>query len=257
MKKSEIKKRVMALLDQVGMPDYGPKYPATLSGGQQQRVALARALAISPGMLLLDEPLSALDAKVRVYLRHELRQLQNKLGITTIMVTHDQEEALSMADKIVVMNHGVIEQVGTPMDIYRHPANAYVADFVGSMNFIPGIVSSENKVKIGDIDIQVNVKAAGFKSGDEVTISIRPEDVLVRDVTGKSENSNAMEIVDIEFLGSFCRANLISENLHGEHGEPLVADFSINLMRDIDLSKGSKLQVSLPSKRLQLFPRKS
>ena len=106
--------------------------PAQLSGGQQQRVALARALATSPGLLLLDEPLSALDARVRVHLRHEIRALQQRLGVTTIMVTHDQEEALTMADRIVVMNHGVIEQVGTPTEIYRQPATPFVADFVGT-----------------------------------------------------------------------------------------------------------------------------
>ena len=109
------------LLELVGLADQADKYPAQLSGGQQQRVALARALATSPGLLLLDEPLSALDAKVRVHLRHEIKELQRELGVTTIMVTHDQEEALTMADRIVVMNHGVIEQVGTPLEIYREP----------------------------------------------------------------------------------------------------------------------------------------
>ena len=108
------------LLSLVGMPDAGPKYPAQLSGGQQQRIALARALATSPGLLLLDEPLSALDARVRLRLRHEIKALQRTLGVTTIMVTHDQEEALTMADRIVVMNPGAIDQVGTPQEIYRH-----------------------------------------------------------------------------------------------------------------------------------------
>ncbi len=116
----------------------GANIPAQLSGGQQQRVALARALATSPGLLLLDEPLSALDARVRVRLRQEISALQRRLGVTTIMVTHDQEEALAMADRIVVMNHGVIEQVGTPAEIYRAPATAFVADFVGKMNFLDG-----------------------------------------------------------------------------------------------------------------------
>src|SRR3984885_9686917 len=114
-------KRVNELLALVGLPDSGPKYPAQLSGGQQQRVALARALATSPGLLLLDEPLSALDARVRLRLRHEIKALQRTLGVTTIMVTHDQEEALTMADRIVVMNQGAIDQVGTPQEIYRHP----------------------------------------------------------------------------------------------------------------------------------------
>jgi putative 2-aminoethylphosphonate ABC transporter ATP-binding protein len=132
--RSKIRKRTAELLELVGLPEQGPKYPAQLSGGQQQRIALARALAISPGLLLLDEPLSALDAKVRAYLRHEIKLLQRRLGVTTIMVTHDQEEALSMADRVVVMNHGIIEQTGSPTEIYREPASLFVADFIGSMN---------------------------------------------------------------------------------------------------------------------------
>ena len=146
-----IAKRVDELLALVGLPDAGPKYPAQLSGGQQQRVALARALATSPGLLLLDEPLSALDARVRLRLRHEIKALQRTLGVTTIMVTHDQEEALTMADRIVVMNQGAIDQVGTPQEIYRHPTTAFVADFVGSMNFLPGTLSAPDKVKVGDL----------------------------------------------------------------------------------------------------------
>src|ERR1700749_4236356 len=134
--RADIAKRVAELLKLVGLPEQGAKYPVQLSGGQQQRVALARALATSPGLLLLDEPLSALDARVRLRLRHEIKALQRRLGVTTIMVTHDQEEALTMADRIVVMNQGVIEQVGSPPDIYRKPTTAFVADFVGTMTFL-------------------------------------------------------------------------------------------------------------------------
>jgi iron(III) transport system ATP-binding protein len=135
--KAEAAKRVSELVKLVGLPGSEAKYPSQLSGGQQQRIALARALATSPGLLLLDEPLSALDALERVRLRQEIRALQQKLGVTTIMVTHDQEEALSVADRIVVMNHGLIEQVGTPMEIYREPASPFVADFVGKVNVMP------------------------------------------------------------------------------------------------------------------------
>ena len=145
--------RVAELLTLVGLPEQGKKYPAQLSGGQQQRVALARALATSPGLLLLDEPLSALDAKVRTHLRHEVKALQRKLGVTTIMVTHDQEEALTMADRIVVMNHGVIEQVGTPEEIYATPASAFVADFIGTMNFLPAELVSDKRVRLGTVDL--------------------------------------------------------------------------------------------------------
>src|SRR5215204_2613499 len=148
---AEIKRRVQELLTLVGLTDQEHKYPVQLSGGQQQRVALARALATSPGLLLLDEPLSALDARVRVRLRDEIRALQQRLGVTTVMVTHDQEEALTMADRIVVMNQGAIEQVGTPQEIYRRPTTAFVADFVGSMNFLSGTLAAADRVKVGGL----------------------------------------------------------------------------------------------------------
>ncbi|WP_100331962.1 ATP-binding cassette domain-containing protein [Bacillus xiapuensis] len=136
LKKKEIDEKAIAALQMVGLEELKDRYPSQLSGGQQQRVALARALALSPDFLLLDEPLSALDAKVREKLRFEIRQLQEKLGITTIMVTHDQEEALTMADKIIVMNKGEIMQIGSPQEVYQLPANPFVADFIGAMNFI-------------------------------------------------------------------------------------------------------------------------
>ena len=141
--------RVDELLKLVGLPGSGAKFPAQLSGGQQQRIALARALATSPGLLLLDEPLSALDALERVRLREEIRSLQRKLRVTTVMVTHDQEEALSVADRIVVMNQGVIEQVGSPMQIYREPATPFVADFVGKINVLSGRLFPHGEVQVG------------------------------------------------------------------------------------------------------------
>ncbi|MCG8560527.1 MAG: putative 2-aminoethylphosphonate ABC transporter ATP-binding protein [Hyphomicrobiales bacterium] len=248
--RQRIAARVAELLEMVGLPNAGDRYPAALSGGQQQRVALARALATSPGMLLLDEPLSALDAKVRVRLRHEMKALQRSLGITTIMVTHDQEEALSMADRIVVMNHGIIEQVGTPIEIYRKPASAYVADFVGAMNFLHGEVVQQGRVRVGGIELAVDGATAGFSQGDPVVVCIRPEDVAVRDAETHTANCYEMAVHDVEFLGSFCRASLESEALTEA---PLIADFSINLMRDFDLSRGKSLPVALPKDRLQVF----
>ena len=134
--KVAIEQQVNHWLETIGLPEIGDKFPGQLSGGQQQRVALARALILSPGLLLLDEPLSALDAKVRIHLRETIRSLQKQLGITTIMVTHDQEEAMAMADRIVVMNHGVVEQIGTPQAIYQQPASRFVAGFIGAMNFL-------------------------------------------------------------------------------------------------------------------------
>jgi iron(III) transport system ATP-binding protein len=250
MGRAEVSARVEELLKLVGLEGSNDKYPAALSGGQQQRVALARALATSPGMLLLDEPLSALDAKVREQLRHELKDLQRILGITTIMVTHDQEEALSMADRIVVMSDGRIEQVGTPMEIYRNPTSAYVADFIGAMNFLHGKVVRKGHVKVGKIDIAINGADGRFKTGDEVVVCIRPEDVAVRDLARIKSNRYAMAIRDVEFLGSFCRATL---DVGGKSGEELIADFSINLMRDFKLKRGTKLNIALPKDRLQVF----
>ena len=135
--KADIDRTVAEMLDLIHLPGLGNRYPYQLSGGQQQRVALARALAIQPRVLLLDEPLSALDAKIRVELRLEIRRIQRQLGITTVYVTHDQEEALSLSDRVVVMNAGRVEQVGTPFEIYNYPATEFVASFVGQLNLLP------------------------------------------------------------------------------------------------------------------------
>ena len=172
--KVQVAARVRELLEMIGLSDQGDKYPAQLSGGQQQRVALARALATSPGLLLLDEPLSALDAKVRVYLRHEIKQLQRRLGVTTVMVTHDQEEALTMADRIVVMNHGVIEQIGAPLDVYRQPASPFVADFIGVMNFVSGKAAADGAVAANGARISGKVPAT-LSPGASAVASVRPE----------------------------------------------------------------------------------
>ena len=150
MPRAQARARVDELLKLVGLPGSQDKYPAQLSGGQQQRIALARALATKPGLLLLDEPLSALDAIVRVHLRQEIRSLQRQLGVTTIMVTHDQEEALAVADRIVVMNHGVIEHVGTPMEVYRDPGTPFVADFVGRINVLPARLAEGGRLLFAD-----------------------------------------------------------------------------------------------------------
>ncbi|MSP50495.1 MAG: putative 2-aminoethylphosphonate ABC transporter ATP-binding protein [Alphaproteobacteria bacterium] len=249
--RAETLSRVTELLALVGMPDAGPKYPSQLSGGQQQRVALARALAISPGLLLLDEPLSALDARVRQHLRHELKDLQRKLGITTIMVTHDQEEALVLADRIVVMNHGVIEQVGTPTEIYRKPASPFVADFVGTMNFLEAMVAAPGTVSIAGRSFRVD-SLNGMKPGTAALICIRPEDVKTRNVEPGSENALEVEVRSLEFLGAFARARLAAAD---GAGPDLVADFSINLLRDLGVEPGLRLPVALPADRLRAFPK--
>jgi iron(III) transport system ATP-binding protein len=251
MARKVVADRVQELLVLVGLPGSDDKFPAALSGGQQQRVALARALATSPGMLLLDEPLSALDAKVREQLRHELKDLQRTLGITTVMVTHDQEEALSMADRIVVMSDGRIAQVGTPIEIYRNPASAYVADFIGSMNFLHGKMGAGGQVQVGKMKFSLlDETARQFAKGDDVVVCIRPEDVAVRNLEQFKAKKFEMTIRDVEFLGSFCRVTL---DVEGDKHAELVADFSINLMRDFELARGGKLKVALPRRRLQVF----
>ncbi len=246
--KAAIAARVTELLDLVGLLGVEDRYPAQLSGGQQQRVALARALAVSPGLLLLDEPLSALDARVRLHLRHEIKQLQRRLGVTTVMVTHDQEEALTMADRIVVMNEGRIEQIGTPQDIYRRPANAFVADFVGAMNFLDGIVRDAGALRVGPVTLRCAGIPEGLAGGDPVTICIRPEDIVVRDTGAARENALAARIEALEFLGSFCRGSL---RLDGDIA--LICDFSINAVRDLGLEAGKSLRVILPADRLRVF----
>ena len=248
--KSEINARVAELLESVGLVDQEVKYPAQLSGGQQQRVALSRALATKPGLLLLDEPLSALDAKVRVRLRHEIKALQHQLGITTIMVTHDQEEALTMADRIVVMNEGVIEQIGTPQDIYSRPVNPFVADFIGTMNFLSGIAGDQAQVRLGDIELTTNNGLDDIQKDDAVTICIRPEDIATRGVTTGTDNAVPTVIETLEFLGSFYRATLA---VQGTGKTTIRADFSINLVRDLDIIEGQKFTVALPSDHIRVY----
>lgn len=256
--KPEINARVAELLELVGLPEQGTKYPAQLSGGQQQRIALARAIATSPGLLLLDEPLSALDAKVRVHLRHEIKELQRKLGVTTVMVTHDQEEALSMADRIVVMNHGVIEQVGSPTEIYRDPATLFVADFIGEMNQISAIAGPSGQVKIGNSTMMC--RPHDFTEGAEVLAAIRPEDVIPHgdgvhspggeDMIVTPENAFEVVVDEMEFLGSFWRCRLGSERFGGAE---LLADFSINAVRRLELETGKEMTIELPDDRLMVF----
>lgn len=241
------KKRVKELLSLIGLPDSGNKYPAQLSGGQQQRIALARALAPSPGLLLLDEPLSALDARVRIHLRREIRELQRRLNVTTIMVTHDQEEALTMADRIVVMNHGVIDQVGTPQEIYQKPASAFVADFVGTMNFLSGEVIAPGQVRFGRATLAC--PGATGAPGSKVRLSLRPEDVRVRDINDAVANRIEVTVKTIEFLGSFSRASLLANG----DVEPIIADFSVNLMRDLQVAVGRRMTIALPPDRLIAF----
>ncbi len=245
--RATIKARVDELLALVGLPGSGAKYPAQLSGGQQQRIALARALATSPGLLLLDEPLSALDALERVRLRQEIRSLQHKLGVTTIMVTHDQEEALSVADRIVVMNHGVIEQVGTPMQVYRDPASPFVADFVGKINVLQGRLQPGGDVQIGDRRFASGLPC---EQAREVKVYLRPEDVLARPLEPGAPDVFDAAIDKIEFLGSYCLVRVRSAEL-GAH--PLTVYLSVNFLSEQGLAVGSRLPLRLLGERLRVF----
>jgi len=249
--KKQTEKRVTELLELVGLPEQEDKYPAQLSGGQQQRVALARALATEPGLLLLDEPLSALDAKVRTHLRHEIKELQSKIGITTIMVTHDQEEALTMADRIVVMNNGVIEQVGTPYEIYSEPASPFVADFIGTTNFIEGILQSPTSARVGNIDISLPDAASSLPTGSKIVVCIRPEDVLTGSRTVDAANKLLLPIDHVEFLGSFHRVH--TAPIDGP-GTELMVDVSVARAREIDLSVGGKIELALPADHANIYP---
>ena len=201
--KNEIDRRVDELLTLVGLSDHINKYSSQLSGGEQQRVALARALAPSPGLLLLDEPLSALDAKVRQHLRLEIKNLQRKLGVTTIMVTHDQEEALTMADRIILMNKGVIEQEGSPQDIYSHPTTAFSANFIGTTNLFKA-----NKISSNSLEINGSILECNDDINDDVlTVTIRPEDIKISE---SESNANILNgtIKELEFLGSNIRGHI-------------------------------------------------
>ncbi|MCW8346913.1 putative 2-aminoethylphosphonate ABC transporter ATP-binding protein [Vibrio sp. ZSDZ65] len=206
----EALEKVEHWLDMIGLPTSANKFPNQLSGGQQQRVALARALALSPGLLLLDEPLSALDAKVRTHLRDEICQMQRRLGITTIMVTHDQEEALSMADRIVVMNHGVIEQVGTPQEIYEAPATRFVADFVGSMNFIEASVASSQSLRVAESMLALpTLDNMQLKQGDIFQLAVRPENIQFVE---RASEAIPVRIIAKEFQGAYYRVEVAMQN---------------------------------------------
>src|SRR5260370_14135429 len=174
----KIRQGVRELLDLIHLPDKGSSYPYQLSGGQQQRVALARALAIEPQVLLLDEPLSALDAKIRDELRYEIRRIQRQLGITTIYVTHDQEEAMALSDHVLGMSRGVMEQVGTPFEIYNYPRTPFVASFVGTLNQLPGLVVDADKGGLAyDCQPLTPGSAVAAPNGSQVTLMLRPEEL--------------------------------------------------------------------------------
>jgi putative spermidine/putrescine transport system ATP-binding protein len=203
---AEVRARVDEMLNLIKLPHIASRYAWQLSGGQQQRVALARALAGKPQLLLLDEPLSALDAKIRVSLREEMRTLQRDLGITSIFVTHDQEEALSISDRIVVLNEGKVEQIGTPFEIYNYPRTRFVASFVGTLNLLDGKVVDpvSGKISVDGQEIAAGRAIAGASAGESRTVALRPEAISFEGGVA-SQNTLAATIEEVSFLGAIIR----------------------------------------------------
>ena len=219
---NEVVNRYFAM---VGLTEARDRYPAQLSGGEQQRVALARALATNPSFLLLDEPLSALDAKVRIKLRREICRIQRELELTTIMVTHDQDEALTMADRIIVMNRAMIMQSGTPQQIYERPESRFVADFIGAINFYPD-----------------------FDKGGRLS-AVRPENIRMG--TDPEEGSLCAELETMEFRGSFCR---LTARLTGmQRNDELMVDLPYSEVKQLDLKVGGVVYLNLPSQQVLHF----
>ena len=209
MRRADINRRVKAALDLVGLSELADRKPSQLSGGQQQRVALARTIAIEPKVLLLDEPLSNLDAKLRVQVRRELRELQQRLGLTTIFVTHDQEEANTICDRIAVMNDGVVQQVGTPKDLYERPVNLFVANFLGTANILEGSLSGIGPVRFFDVPGGLRIAIPpGMQIPEGAKMVFRPQDAAILqdgEIASSNMASTAATITEREFLGASVR----------------------------------------------------
>jgi putative spermidine/putrescine transport system ATP-binding protein len=205
--RKEIEQAVRAALDLVGLPGVEQRNPSQLSGGQQQRVALARALVLEPRILLLDEPLSNLDAQLRVRMREEVTAIQRRVGITTVFVTHDQEEALSLADRIAVMRAGVLEQLATPSELYARPTSLFVATFIGTMNLLDAVVADDRQVVAGPFRLRLPESLAA-SSGDRLILGIRPEDLVVGPASGSGTPADVTAATD---LGHYRRISLSAD----------------------------------------------
>lgn len=244
--KEEIHDRVMKLLHLVQLDWLADRYPHQLSGGQRQRIALARALAVEPKVLLLDEPFGALDAKVRKELRSWLRRLHDDMHITSVFVTHDQEEALEVADRVVVMNEGRIEQIGTPDEVYEQPASPFVYEFLGNVNLFHSRLH-RGRAWIGDLEVDAPEHAEAEELA--AIAYVRPHEIEV-ERTQNGEAALAAQIVHILSVGPIVRLELVRENDKERH---LVhAEISKERFRELQLTKGEK--VFIKPKRLDLFP---
>ena len=248
VEKTEIRERVEEVLSLVHLEEHRDKYPAQLSGGQQQRVALARAVVTRPRVILMDEPLSNLDAKLRLEMRTEIRRLHQALGLTTIYVTHDQEEALSLSDRVVLMRAGTIQQVGPPQEVYAGPASAYAANFLGYRNLLPvKLTAAEGEratvVTQGGVELSGTLRDR-LSPGDDAVAAIRPEDVSVLPADRKEQGAFSGTVELAEFLG---RDSELS--VPGELGE------SVIVRTTGDWKVGSKVSLQLPPERLFVFAR--
>ncbi len=236
------------LLELVGLGHAGDRYPHQLSGGMQQRVALARALAIEPRVLLLDEPLSALDAKVRVQLREEIRRIQLELGITTLYVTHDQEEALSISDHVAVMYRGRIEQMGSPAEMYSAPATPFVAEFIGTMNRLEATVVDGGSGTVDHRGVTLTVNAARDRQrGDRVLVLVRPETVELAPAANGGDSANTLvgDVVTQTFLGPVTRLKIVGA------GADLIAD--LPTAKAATLPVGTRVNATLPAEGARLL----
>ncbi|GAA0424057.1 MAG: ABC transporter ATP-binding protein [Bacillota bacterium] len=256
--KSQTKKRVEDILKKVRLDQYMDRQVSQLSGGQQQRVALARALVIEPDILLLDEPLSNLDARLRDEMRNEILRLQRDYGITTIYVTHDQAEALTMSDRIAVFNMGKCQQVGTPTEIYNQPVNDFVAEFIGETNLIPIAFKEEkNNEKIYhceqlDADIQVQateVNIAEYNRNDQLLMSIRPESVQIDKASLTGENVFKGEVILVQFTGASVHTYIKLSS------DAIIRATDLNEGPSTYLTNGSKVNVKLPADQIRVIPK--
>lgn len=246
-----VARKTRDLLELIGLADAGDKYPGELSGGQQQRVALARALAIEPKVLLLDEPLSALDAVVRVSLRQEIRRIQSHLGITTVYVTHDQEEALSISDRVVVMRRAFIEQIGSPIEIYTSPQTHFVATFIGTATKFAGVLEDgkSGRVRCGDFELSIGRGSAPhIEDGARVVVFVRPEAIHVAPPGEQVQDDNilAATLQAVTLLGPVIRLSLTSGELS------LVAD--VNTNERSRFSRGEEVLLSFPAEACRVMP---
>lgn len=246
--KDEIEERVGGILDMVRLRETANRFPHQLSGGQQQRIALARALAIRPRVLLLDEPLSALDAEVRVALRGEIRRIQSEMAITTVYVTHDQEEALSISDLVVVMNRGVIEQIGTPEEIYHAPGTRFVASFIGTANQFNGVVAGGNEVACDGFRL-VTPSLAESTGSSRVVVLVRPENMTVHDGNPGPAGRNVIEgiIETITFHGALTRLGI------EVRGQRVSADITKDEKKHFSLNQ--RVWVSFPPDACRIMAR--